>query len=68
MIDDGRSAIVVDPGEAGPVRAALDAKGLALPGILVRPRGLASVAVGRAPCAVARSGLAAMRTWKNAFR
>src|ERR1019366_9219279 len=30
MIDDGRNAIVVDPGEAGPVEAALDAKRLAL--------------------------------------
>ncbi len=35
MIDDGRSAIVVDPGEAGPVEAALDAKRLALAAILV---------------------------------
>jgi hydroxyacylglutathione hydrolase len=35
MIDDGRSAIVVDPGEAPPVLAALDAKGLALAAILV---------------------------------
>ena len=35
MIDDGRSAIVIDPGEAGPVEAALDAKGLALAAILV---------------------------------
>jgi len=35
MIDDGRSAVVVDPGEAGPVEAALDAKRLALVGILV---------------------------------
>ena len=35
MIDDGRSAIVVDPGEAGPVHAALDAKRLALAAILV---------------------------------
>ena len=35
MIDDGRSAIVVDPGEAGPVHAALDARRLALAAILV---------------------------------
>jgi hydroxyacylglutathione hydrolase len=35
MIDDGRNAIVVDPGEAGPVEAALDAKRLALAAILV---------------------------------
>jgi len=35
MIDDGRSAIVVDPGEAGPVHAVLDAKRLALAAILV---------------------------------
>jgi hydroxyacylglutathione hydrolase len=35
MIDDGRSAIVVDPGQAGPVEAALDARRLALTGILV---------------------------------
>jgi hydroxyacylglutathione hydrolase len=35
MIDDGRNAIVVDPGEARPVEAALDAKRLALKGILV---------------------------------
>jgi hydroxyacylglutathione hydrolase len=35
MIDDGRNAIVVDPGEAGPVEAELDARRLALTGILV---------------------------------
>ena len=35
MIDDGRSAIVVDPGEAGPVHASLDARRLALAAILV---------------------------------
>jgi hydroxyacylglutathione hydrolase len=35
MIDDGRNAIVVDPGQAGPVEAALDARRLALTGILV---------------------------------
>jgi hydroxyacylglutathione hydrolase len=35
MLDDGRQALVVDPGEAGPVTAALDARGLALKAILV---------------------------------
>ena len=35
MLDDGKSAIVVDPGEAGPVAAALDARQLALAAILV---------------------------------
>lgn len=35
MIDDGRRAIIVDPGEPGPVIAALDARRLALAGILV---------------------------------
>src|SRR5664280_106605 len=35
MLDDGRSAIVVDPGEAGPVEAALDARRLTLAAILV---------------------------------
>lgn len=35
MIDDGRDAIIVDPGEAGPVEAALDAGGLSLVAILV---------------------------------
>ncbi len=35
MLDDGRQAFVVDPGEAGPVTAALDARGLALKAILV---------------------------------
>ena len=35
MLDDGRTAIVVDPGEAKPVAAALDAKGLSLAAILV---------------------------------
>ena len=35
IIDDGRSAIVVDPGEAEPVQAALDARRLALAAILV---------------------------------
>ena len=35
MIDDGQRAIVVDPGEPGPVFAALDERRLALAGILV---------------------------------
>jgi hydroxyacylglutathione hydrolase len=35
MLDDGRNALVVDPGEAGPVEAALDARRLALAAILV---------------------------------
>ena len=35
MIDDGQRAIVVDPGESGPVEAALDARRLALAGILL---------------------------------
>lgn len=35
MIDDGRQALVVDPGEAAPVEAALEARGLELAGILV---------------------------------
>lgn len=35
MLDDGRSAVVVDPGDAAPVQAALDAQGLRLAGILV---------------------------------
>ena len=35
MLDDGRAAIVVDPGEAAPVENALDARALALAGILV---------------------------------
>jgi hydroxyacylglutathione hydrolase len=35
MLDDGTSAIVVDPGEAAPVQAALDARQLALAAILV---------------------------------
>ena len=35
MLHDGRHAIVVDPGEAAPVLAALDAHGLSLVGILV---------------------------------
>lgn len=35
MLHDGRSAIVVDPGDAAPVAAALAAQGLALAGILV---------------------------------
>jgi len=35
MIDDGRHALVVDPGEAPPVEAALDARGLALKAILL---------------------------------
>jgi hydroxyacylglutathione hydrolase len=35
MLDDGREAIVVDPGEAAPVESALDARALALAGILV---------------------------------
>ena len=35
MLDDGREAIVVDPGEPDPVEIALDARSLALAGILV---------------------------------
>lgn len=35
MLHDGTRAVVVDPGDAAPVRAALDAQGLALAGILV---------------------------------
>ena len=35
MLHDDRQAIVVDPGDAAPVPAALDARGLALSGILV---------------------------------
>lgn len=35
MIDDGKHALVVDPGEAGPVEAALDARRLALKAILL---------------------------------
>ncbi len=35
MLDDGRRALVVDPGESGPVVAALDARGLELVAILV---------------------------------
>ena len=35
MLDDGREALVVDPGEAAPVESALDARALALAGILV---------------------------------
>ena len=35
MLHDGREAVVVDPGDAAPVRAALQAQGLALAGILV---------------------------------
>lgn len=35
MLHDGADAVVVDPGDAGPVRAALAAQGLRLRGILV---------------------------------
>ena len=35
MLDDGRQALVVDPGEAPPVERALDERGLALAAILV---------------------------------
>lgn len=35
MLHDGHRALVVDPGDASPVQAALDAQGLALAGILV---------------------------------
>lgn len=35
MLDDGREALVVDPGESAPVIAALDTRGLALAAILV---------------------------------
>lgn len=35
LLDDGREALVVDPGDAAPVAAALDARGLTLAGILL---------------------------------
>jgi hydroxyacylglutathione hydrolase len=35
LLDNGREAIVVDPGDAAPVSAALDARGLTLAGILL---------------------------------
>ena len=35
LLHDGAQAVVVDPGDEAPVRAALDAQGLALAGILV---------------------------------
>lgn len=35
LLDNGREALVVDPGDAGPVAAALDARGLTLAGILL---------------------------------
>lgn len=35
LLDNGREAIVVDPGDAAPVLAALDARGLTLAGILL---------------------------------
>ena len=35
MLHDGRQALVVDPGEAEPVQAALQSQGLRLAGILV---------------------------------
>ncbi|MFG6414911.1 hydroxyacylglutathione hydrolase [Roseateles sp. DC23W] len=35
LLDNGREALVVDPGDAGPVAAALDARGLELAGILL---------------------------------
>ena len=35
MLDDGREAIVIDPGESAPVESALEARSLALAGILV---------------------------------
>ena len=35
MLHDGREALVVDPGDAAPVRQALEARGLTLTGILV---------------------------------
>ena len=38
MLHDDHQAIVVDPGDAAPVQAALDAQGLALAGILVTLR------------------------------
>ena len=35
LLDNGREALVVDPGDAAPVLAALDARGLTLAGILL---------------------------------
>jgi hydroxyacylglutathione hydrolase len=35
LLDNGHEALVVDPGDAGPVAAALDARGLKLAGILL---------------------------------
>lgn len=80
MLHDGAQAVVVDPGDAAPVHAALDEPGLALAGILVTHRpvdpslccdardaaasALAQGAVGGEAPAV----LTALREWKNRFR
>ncbi|MEP7301411.1 MAG: hypothetical protein ABI699_07765 [Caldimonas sp.] len=74
MIDAGRSAIVVNPGEAMPVPPALDVRRLALAAILVTPhragrRGGVDRALAERAAARERSEtLAAIRTWKPAFR
>jgi hydroxyacylglutathione hydrolase len=75
MSDDGRSTIVVDPGQAGPVHAHDDARRLALAAILVtHPRAdhCRDVDGLRAAHDTAASNgseaLAAIRAWKNEFR
>lgn len=43
MLHDGARAVVVDPGEAGAVEAALDAQRLSLAAILVTPHAAAAL-------------------------
>ena len=57
MLRDGTRALVVDPGEAGPVEAAPDALHLTLAAILVTHH-------HRDPV----GGVDALRQWKNEFR
>jgi len=75
MLDDGREALVVDPGEAAPVVSALDARALTLAGILVTHRlatGVADVALPPKLAALRDDSRVdaptPLRPWKNTLR
>ncbi len=74
MLHDARHAFVVDPGDAAPVEAALDAGNLSLDGILVmhpHAHHVSGVIAGRrqgAPNDSPVAVFAARRKWKNRIR
>ena len=71
MIDDGARAIVVDPGEPGPVAEALDARRLELAAILVTGRHIAFLNRTGEDESIALCGatlVSALRARNNDFR